>query len=568
MKKYLFLFAALLSLTFVGCEDATEDATADGAIELAAPTPVATTSLASATITWSAIAKCAGYSYSLDGGDQTEVDATILTASFSSLSSGEHSFSIKAMGDDIDTTDSQARTITFSIDPALAAPTVTYEVNSISSVTIAWSAIASAEGYNYKFNGAADWSSTNDLSVTFNDLSGSEKYSFEIYAVGDGISSTDSTTTTITISTQDTSVGVWVKMQNGTSYELTETSTDIYESTIPCSATDLFTILIEGQTYGFTPYSGNGGLGTVQNVYSTLPYSNDKVGGYNTYYIEKSVGRLSTTGENEGQNLWINMSQEGEFTAKVDLSYEDQTPRYRIDWVKDTSSVVLEQNFDLMVWGGEWVQYSSGRYISSSADRDMISNNIDGTEVASATAAYTALGMWITKDDYTDAYLANRDMTGWYVDECYEFPGYFRLSTSSSTTTYFGVLKTPTLAKLTGSTDVKFSFDAVRFASEGDLKICVLGAGTLSNVTVDIEGNGSPVSVDVLTDEDNNSYFLLTSTHCPKHGNSEAPKPWSTFSATITGATSATQVMWDSSVDASVASSTVRLCIDNILITK
>ncbi len=567
MKKYLFLFAALVSLTFVSCEDS-GDGTVDGAIELASPTPSASTDLATATITWSAISKCEGYAYSLDEGDDKEVDATVLSAQFSSLSSGNHSFTIRALGDDIDTEDSQDRTIYFDIDPALPAPVVNFEVNSLSSLTISWSAVASAEGYNYKFNDANDWTSTTELSAQFDNLNEDVKYSFEIYAIGNGSTTADSGSTKITVSTQDTSVGLWVRMQNGESHELIEGATDIYEATIACNATDSFTILIEGDSYGFTPYSGNGGIGTVQNIYATVPYYNDKSGGYdNVYYVEKSVGQLSTIGENEGQNLWINITEGGEFTAKVDLSYSDGTPRYRIDLVKDTDNILLEQNFDLMVYGGEWVQYSSGRY-ASGKDRDLISNNIDGTEVATATASYTTLGMWITKDDYTEAYLANRDMTGWYIDECFEFPGYFRLSTSSTTTTYFGVLKTPTLAKLTNTADIQFSFDGVRFASEGDIKVYVVqGGGTLTNVNVDIEGNGTPTPITVDTDDNGNSYFMITSTHCPKHGNAD-PKPWSSFTATISGATSATQVVWDCSYDTTVASSTVRLCIDNILITK
>lgn len=122
MKKYLFL--TLLAAAFLaggGCSSSDDDGW--GVIELASPKLKVTTELATATVTWDAVAKTAGYAYALDGAaDYTSVDAATTTVTLTALAEGGHTFRLKAVGDLDHTTDSAERTIDFEIDPTLPQP--------------------------------------------------------------------------------------------------------------------------------------------------------------------------------------------------------------------------------------------------------------------------------------------------------------------------------------------------------------------------------------------------------------------------------------------------------------
>ena len=126
MKKYLFL--TLLAAAFLaggGCSSSDDDGW--GVIELASPKLKVTTELATATVTWDAVAKTAGYAYALDGAaDYTSVDAATTTVTLTALAEGGHTFRLKAVGDLDHTTDSAERTIDFEIDPTLPQPAPTY----------------------------------------------------------------------------------------------------------------------------------------------------------------------------------------------------------------------------------------------------------------------------------------------------------------------------------------------------------------------------------------------------------------------------------------------------------
>ena len=118
---------------------------------------------------------------------------------------------------------------------------------------------------------------------------------------------------------------------------------------------------------------------------------------------------------------------------------------------------------------------------------------------------------------------------------------------------YYGVLTTPKLSKLTAASIVTVTFDAVRFASEHDIPVKVLNAGTIA-------------SAQVVAPESGGKSINITSAHCPKHGN-EALKKWSNFSITIEGATAETQICWDTT-GAGSTSGNGRICLDNIVVRK
>mgnify|MGYP002559814534 FL=1 len=218
MKKYLFL--TLLAAAFLaggGCSSSDDDGW--GVIELASPKLKVTTELATATVTWDAVAKTAGYAYALDGAaDYTSVDAATTTVTLTALAEGGHTFRLKAVGDLDHTTDSAERTIDFEIDPTLPQPAPTYvKGDEIGSVVVSWPAVKGAAGYAYKFGEAASFTEVGAdvLSVTQKGLSAEEPIRFTMYAVGQLPDSKDSEPVSLTFQLVDTSEGVWVRKSNG-----------------------------------------------------------------------------------------------------------------------------------------------------------------------------------------------------------------------------------------------------------------------------------------------------------------------------------------------------------------
>lgn len=447
MKKYLFL--TLLAAAFLaggGCSSSDDDGW--GVIELASPKLKVTTELATATVTWDAVAKTAGYAYALDGAaDYTSVDAATTTVTLTALAEGGHTFRLKAVGDLDHTTDSAERTIDFEIDPTLPQPAPTYvKGDEIGSVVVSWPAVKGAAGYAYKFGEAASFTEVGAdvLSVTQKGLSAEEPIRFTMYAVGQLPDSKDSEPVSLTFQLVDTSEGVWVRKSNGELFELTESEAKIYTGTVSVSAADSFEILVENVPYGFLSYSGNGGVGTVNNDRACVPFYTYPAA---EYYVRRSLGRMASDPLNK---FWINLTADARIDLRIDCT---QDPfRYDLQLVEaDDPALILAQYFDLMVYGGDWIQAGknakSGR-MGQSTDTALI----DGTEPGEKEASYTTFGAKIASEgEASPAYLANRGLTGWGIAHCFEFPGYIRLSnTANSSGNMYGILTTPKLTALSG----------------------------------------------------------------------------------------------------------------------
>ena len=538
-------------------------------IELVSPKKLAvTTELATASFKWDAVAKAEGYAYALDNSTEyTTIDAATTTLKLTRLSRGSHTFRIYAVGNQEHTTDSAERTVDFDIDPTLPTPAPSCtRGESADEVVVTWQAVKGAIGYAYKFNDETQWTEVGAdvLKITKSGFDPEAKNTFTIYAKGQLPDSEDSEELTLPFQLIDTSEGVWARTSDGSLYELKESESGIYTAAITCKASDDITILIENTPYGFTAYSGNGGIGILNIVYATVPFYTYPAA---VYYVRESLGQMTAKTEDADINkFWVNVSGS---TCKIDVEIDctnaDKTPRYRLKLVENEDpSIILEQYFDLMVYGGDWIQTgkvaSSGRKLASTSPAA-----IDGTEPATATASYTTFGINISSDkDAAPAYRANRGLTDWGIKYCYEFPGYVRLSNSASgSNMYYGVLTTPKLSKLTAASIVTVTFDAVRFASEHDIPVKVLNAGTIASAQVVVEGSGSAASI---APESGGKSINITSAHCPKHGN-EALKKWSNFSITIEGATAETQICWDTT-GAGSTSANGRICLDNIVVRK
>ena len=515
MKKYLFL--TLLAAAFLaggGCSSSDDDGW--GVIELASPKLKVTTELATATVTWAAVAKTAGYAYALDGAaDYTSVDAATTTVTLTALAEGGHTFRLKA--------------------------------------------VKGAAGYAYKFGEAASFTEVGAdvLSVTQKGLSAEEPIRFTMYAVGQLPDSKDSEPVSLTFQLVDTSEGVWVRKNNGELFELTESEAKIYTGTVSVSAADSFEILVENVPYGFLSYSGNGGVGTVNNDRACVPFYTYPAA---EYYVRRSLGRMASDPLNK---FWINLTADARIDLRIDCT---QDPfRYDLQLVEaDDPALILAQYFDLMVYGGDWIQTGknakSGR-MGQSTDTALI----DGTEPGEKEASYTTFGAKIASEgEASPAYLANRGLTGWGIAHCFEFPGYIRLSnTANSSGNMYGILTTPKLTALSGPTSITLTFDAVRFASTSDIPVKVLGAGTIKTASVRIEEGTAETAITPATDGQS---IAITSTHCPKHANDDFKK-WSCFTLTIDGATAETQIRWDTT-GVGAESKDGRICLDNIAIRK
>lgn len=406
MKKYLFL--TLLAAAFLaggGCSSSDDDGW--GVIELASPKLKVTTELATATVTWDAVAKTAGYAYALDGAaDYTSVDAATTTVTLTALAEGGHTFRLKAVGDLDHTTDSAERTIDFEIDPTLPQPAPTYvKGDEIGSVVVSWPAVKGAAGYAYKFGEAASFTEVGAdvLSVTQKGLSAEEPIRFTMYAVGQLPDSKDSEPVSLTFQLVDTSEGVWVRKSNGELFELTESEAKIYTGTVSVSAADSFEILVENVPYGFLSYSGNGGVGTVNNDRACVPFYTYPAA---EYYVRRSLGRMASDPLNK---FWINLTADARIDLRIDCT---QDPfRYDLQLVEaDDPALILAQYFDLMVYGGDWIQAGknakSGR-MGQSTDTALI----DGTEPGEKEASYTTFGAKIASEGEASPGLSGQSWT-------------------------------------------------------------------------------------------------------------------------------------------------------------
>lgn len=347
---------------------------------------------------------------------------------------------------------------------------------------------------------------------------------------------------------------------------------DIFEGKVAVPAKGEFTIEINKVAYGFAGYSGNGGVGKVENLMAAVPYySASEIGGAHAYEIKKAIGRMAemTAG---GNKFWTNLSGAAQLFVRVDLTYADNKPRYyfELETAADPS-LVLEQNFDLFVWGGDYLLGKSGSGTSPVAD-DTSAVALDGTEEGTkGTAGYTSVAPddWSTPGavDETgnciagETYLRNRDVVGWEIAHVAEQAGMIRMNKSSSKHQYSGWVMTPQLAKLSGAADITVEFDMCRFGNNADeIHVTIVGDGAYTSGTVN--PNGGAAQQVAASGQD----FVITSELCAGQANDVVNKPWTHVKLSVAGATAQTRIK----IDASKGSNSTknRMLLDNIKITK
>ena len=549
MKRILSLCVIALGILSCAKEEAKY-----GGIELASPDVRVQTDFTTANIIWNEVRKASGYAYRVDEGEYNFVEADMLQATVTDLIGGSHIAYVYAVGDGDYAFDSIVTEVAFEINPKLSSPNVSYEIGSDkSSVIFTWEALDQASGYVYQVDGQEAVSVGPDvLSVTLTGFNQTDLYVFNIYAKGQGVIE-DSDKVSVNFQLIDLSYGYWFKRDDGTIIELEDREAEYVGLEVKSLDNFTFTLFLDGKEYGFMPLSGNGGVGYVNTPYATLPYANYKSETYDPmYYIEHSLGRLAPITDG-GQPLWVNYTEslERHYVISVDLSKK----YYDIALAGRNDGYILKQDFDLMIYGGDWVQAGkvkpSGRKPQEAED---------GTAPGIVDASYTDFGMRLssTNEDMRE-YIHNRELDGWTFNNVFEYPGYVRLS--NTTTGEFGTLTTPALTTIAAGTDIVLSFDALRFAAVSNIPVRVLGSGYISSATVVVEGKGGEVAVN--PEADSKSIVIIEQA-CPKHGNGDM-KYWSTYKVHITGAGPDTQISWDT-IDADPASKNTRICIDNIRI--
>ncbi len=572
MKKILFLSALLSAFCFASCEQ--PDEPKDMTIELARPENISVkTELATATVTWRAAEKAAGYAYVLDQTVNeenpdlsvfTEIPAEPASLYLEGLSKGEHTITMYSIGDDDHTTNSLMRSAKFTIDPTLPAPVASFTEEDGGVVTITWAAIKHAAGYAYRFNGAAEWTNVKADVVSITEtLETNATHTFEVKAVGDNKIAVDSEVASLEIKLVDTSKGHWLLFSNGEKIFLEPEADNVYEYTVKGQKVTSFEFSVDGKSYGYAIRSGNGGVGDYTAVFSSKSFAK---------YVRESAGRMvELTEPAEGDEptsalFWINQSTEYDVNVKFDLSNEDGIPRYYMTFVGyEDASVILSEYFDLMATGSNFAD-GAGHWLVGNAT--MKPENVKGIEIAeTAGTGQTKYGVEIKNSDTAPEYMKVRGLEGWNLVNCHEMYGEIKVSTGSGT---FGVITTPALGH---AGTITVTYKAVPFGGDTkNVSFKVIGEGTISAASVkhavvakdkgnkaeDITGEKTE---DVTLADDGKS-FLMTKTYCPCFDNG-LDKPMSEFTITITGVTADTKLSWDAN-----GSTNGRIIFDDIVVKK
>ncbi len=337
----------------------------------------------------------------------------------------------------------------------------------------------------------------------------------------------------------------------------------VFEAVVDAPASGEFTVTVNGEQYGFMPYSGNGGVGSFTGkegiAYPAVGLNAEQTGTRPlSYSVSKAVGRMLKISEG-GSRFWCATGAAGKLLVRIDLSGEDGIPRYYFR-IPEPENVILHESFDLFAYSGDYMKPANGCAVALTPDV------ADGTEPGemqawNMTNAQGAnkneVGYQKTWYDYptqktgkvlaSEAYIRNRDMSGWKILNCGEKVGAIQLSVSGTDT--FGVLETPSLSALEGTSDVTLEIDIARFSTSSKNKIAIRigGKGTFLSGEVTVDGKDSKT-----LDVSGNEYqFGYEADVCPpSKSNGTLDKPVSHFKFRIGGAGPETSVIVDSSAGA------------------
>ena len=388
------------------------------------------------------------------------------------------------------------------------------------------------------------------LTVTFFDKEGKEMSSQRI---SDGqLTFEKATLTRLEIQSAIVVKSYKVIINDTQSEKFEEISPDHYEVIFNAPATGEMVLLADGQEYGFTPYSGAGGLGQCKNLFSALPYYNYTDNHTNLYEVGKAIGAMYPLLDG-GAKFWLNMPEPATVKAVMDLSYGSYGSYYFEVVKEDSDDVILDEDFDLFTCGGDQTWFLKGTLYGPSADE--YDGLMAGTK---GKAAWTATGSKNVMWDYPDqvanivaneTYIKNRGVdNGWIFQSVDERPGGIQVGQATS----LPKLTTPPFEKLSGPSNVHLTIELNRYGSGSshDINIVLKNGGKFKSGHVhqteakDIDGvHFNAIDADI-TGLDSDTY-VITQDYCMLHYSAFNTSPFkavSVFDLNIEGATPDTRI--------------------------
>lgn len=343
-----------------------------------------------------------------------------------------------------------------------------------------------------------------------------------------------------------------------------------YEGTVKLSKECTFVIRVNDVDYGFTDYSGNGGVGTVNNVKSAMPFYNFTDAMTYKFTVSKAIGQMTSI-IGGGNLFWTNMTADSDVFIRIDLTNADGIGRYYFEIPQTDANLIFYEGFDLSVYGGFYQAPVKGTGCDTSGEL------ADGTEPGTmGTISTTTNGI----DSFTWPESAPRSATGWkfvisekliknwgldqwlFAGRSNLSAGHIRIQASSANNLSYAV--TPKFTKLTAPTTVTVTIHAFCFAATlaGDFEIAVVGPGKITKSactnTHGYSGNGGTFT---------NTTFTPEADLLPKEANDVVNKSIATIVLTVEGATADTQIRFGKDF-ALEAGNNGRVCIDDIKVTK
>lgn len=145
-------------------------------------------------------------------------------------------------------------------------------------------------------------------------------------------------------------------------------------------------------------------------------------------------------------------------------------------------TVYLDEKFDKMIWGGDYILQEPG--VRGEFIRDADNKWINDDTQPTSEVVPNLDGSSDFFDTVSEAYRKLRGLDGWEGWKVYERPGYLKLGTASSDD---GFIRTPSLEINRGTVELKVSVDlAIWIGASETIGINIVGGGTPSTNQLDV----------------------------------------------------------------------------------
>ena len=338
-----------------------------------------------------------------------------------------------------------------------------------------------------------------------------------------------------------------------TQLQETAEGSSIYEGEFEIPATTSFYVEFDGVPYGFATSSGAGGLGTIKADNSALPVAKIRNAGKSkkTYYVHRAQGTMAPT-EIADNPFTIDLESPGKMKVRFDNS-DPASPKYNISLVKsEDASVIFHEDFDLCVFGGDYLAPADGKACTSDTYDGYLPAN--GTVTQNNPCFAFDYPVHVASNDPLPAYMENYGFKDWVFVQAGERPGGIQLCSGSVP----GSVTTPALSAVEGSIDAVLEIDIARFSTSSTSPVFfrLLNAGKFTSGSVVRDAYDAASQAGAHFDEatttysvfeDDGSIFCLNDDEYFPHSwnNADIDKPVSHYRFEVSGITSSTKIMVD-----------------------